>query len=146
MQAEGSENVTSVFFVTFCGRVFFFKLNMCIYNVYIYTDIYILGNGSMHIDFRSYLVVLWTFFPLIFFVGSGMVHHLRRWHKTSSCPLFLPILAAKSSRSGDWNWKGSRKKSLGFGWSRSWVPWVGFHRILKGGVVGDSPISSPNLS
>ena len=63
MQAEGSENVTSVFFCDgFCGRVFFFffflKLNMCIYNVYIYTEIYILGNNSMHIDFRSYLVVL----------------------------------------------------------------------------------------
>ena len=59
MQAEGSENVTSVFFVTvFVVVFFFFKLNMCIYNVYIYTEIYILGNNSMHIDFRSYLVVL----------------------------------------------------------------------------------------
>lgn len=47
MQAEGSEIVTSVFFVTFCGRDFFLKLNMCIYNVYIYTEIYILGNSSM---------------------------------------------------------------------------------------------------
>lgn len=69
MQAEGSENVTSVFFVTvFVVVFFFFKLNMCIYNVYIYTEIYILGNNSMHIDFRSYLVVLWTG-PPDFFVG-----------------------------------------------------------------------------
>lgn len=97
--------------------------------IYIYKEVYILENSRKnHLDFGSYLVVVCTFSPRFFWC---------RWHETSSCPLFLPILAAKNSQSGDWNWKRSRKKSLApSGWA---------NRILKGAwwVI---PLSFPNVS
>ena len=65
---------------------------------------------SIHIDFRSQWFVghLDTDFGIKGWDGSPC-----RWYKTSSCPLFLPILEAKNSPSGDLNWKRYRKKSLG---------------------------------
>jgi len=114
MQAEGSEIVTSVFFVTFCGRDFFLKLNMCIYNVYIYTEIYILGNSSMQpLSLGPTCPSALNLGPLIFLLLEGCRFTTCAGGTKPPVALYFCLsLAAKSSRSGDWNWKGSRKKSL----------------------------------